>query len=127
MPTREPFAYALLRVVPDAERGETVNAGIVVFCRGRDFLGLRSALPAEKLRVLGADVDLEAVDEHLRALGLIAAGDPAGGPVAAAEASARFHWLVSPTSTVVQPSEVHTGLCTEPQETLDRLFEELVL
>lgn len=126
MPAREPFAYAILRVVPDAERGEALNAGIVLFCRGRDFLGLQAQVPSAKLRALGADVDLDAVAAQLRALELIAAGDPAGGPIAAGSASARFHWLVAPTSTVVQPSAVHTGLCEDPAATIQRLFRQLV-
>ena len=126
MPAREPFAYAILRVVPDAERGEALNAGIVLFCRGRDFLRLQAQVPSAKLRALGADVDLDAVAAQLRSLELIAAGDPAGGPIAAGSASARFHWLVAPTSTVVQPSAVHTGLCEDPAATIQRLFRQLV-
>ena len=126
MSGREPFAYALLRIIPDVERGEGVNAGVVLFCRGRDFLALRSAVPVNKLAALRAEVDLDALSSHLRALEMIAAGDPAGGPVASAPASARFHWLVAPTSTIVQPSQVHTGLCAEPAETLQKLFQQLV-
>jgi hypothetical protein len=127
VPAREPFAYALLRVVPDAERGETVNAGLVLFCSGRGFLAARGHLAAERLRALDATIDLEAVGDHLRTLVLIAAGDPAGGPIAAGSASARFHWLVAPSSTMVQPGPVHTGLCDDPARTLERLFRQLVL
>jgi hypothetical protein len=123
---REPFAYAILRVIPDAERGEAINAGIILFCRGRDFLEVRAAVPADKLRALNSDVDLDAVALHLHALELIAAGDRAGGSIANGSASARFNWLVAPTSTVVQPSEVHTGLCSDPEETIERLFRQLV-
>ena len=127
MPAREAFAYALLRVIPDAERGEALNVGIVLFCTGRNFLKLRSAVSAEKLRALHSDVDVDAVAGHMRALELIAAADPQGGPMASGSASARFNWLVAPSSTLVQPSEVHTGLCTDPEETIERLFLQLVL
>jgi hypothetical protein len=41
--------------------------------------------------------------------------------------SERFHWLVAPSSTVVQPSPVHTGLCTDPAMELDELVADLVL
>jgi hypothetical protein len=126
VPGREPFAYALLRLVPDADRGEAVNAGVILYCRGRDFLQLRAALPAERLRALRADIDLAAVADHIRSLELIAAGDPAGGPMAGQPSSARFNWLVAPSSTVLQPAEVHTGLCSDPAETLRRLFDQLV-
>lgn len=127
LPAREPFAYALLRVVPRAERGEAVNAGIVLFCRGRDFLALRAILPEQRLRALDPEADLPAISRHLDTLERIAAGDPLGGPMAAQPASARFHWLVAPTSTVVQPSEVHTGLSSDPADTLARLFRQLVV
>lgn len=127
MPGREPFAYALLRVVPDVGRGEAVNAGIVLFCRGLDFLELRSHVPTQKLHALNAVVDLDAVAEHLETLELIAAGDPAGGPMAQGPASSRFHWLVAPTSTMIQPSAVHTGLCSDPRKTIERLYRQLVV
>ena len=39
----------------------------------------------------------------------------------------RFHWLVSPSSTIVQPSEVHTGMTSDPAATLDHLFATLVV
>jgi len=123
---REPFAYALLRVIPDVQRGEGINAGVLLYCRGHNFLRLRAAVPEEKLRALDAELDLQAVAAQLRALELVAAGDAGGGPVAAGPQSARFHWLVAPTSTVVQPSAVHTGLCEDPGRTLDRLFRQLV-
>ncbi|MDQ6747391.1 MAG: DUF3037 domain-containing protein, partial [Candidatus Dormibacteraeota bacterium] len=98
-----------------------------LFCRGRDFLALRSRLPSERLRALDADVDLDAISDALRALELIAAGDLAGGPMASEPTSARFHWLVAPASTLVQPSAVHTGLLSEPVATLERLFQQLVV
>jgi Protein of unknown function (DUF3037) len=41
-------------------------------------------------------------------------------------AAERFHWLVAPSSTVIQPSEVHTGLCEDPAEELEHLYERLV-
>jgi hypothetical protein len=66
------------------------------------------------------------VQAHLEAAVRIAAGDPAGGPIAAFDQSQRFHWLVAPSSTILQASAVHTGLCEDPQETLDRLFCSLV-
>jgi hypothetical protein len=125
-PGRSPFQYAILRVVPRVERGECFNAGVVLHCRPRRFLAARVALDETRLRALAPDADAAAVDAHLRSLARIAAGDPGSGPIAALDASERFHWLVSPSSTIVQPSAVHTGLCEDPAETLDRLFESLV-
>ena len=120
------FAYSILRVVPRVERGEQLNAGVVLFCRRRGFLAARVELDELRLAALAPDVDPERVRAHLDALARIAAGDPAGGAVAALEPSERFGWLVAPSSTIVQPSPVHTGLCDDPGVMLDRLFSELV-
>jgi Protein of unknown function (DUF3037) len=125
-PRRNGFSYAILRVVPSVERGERINAGVVLFCRQRGFLGARVALDARRLAVLAPELDAGAVRGHLDGLVRVAEGDPAAGPIAALPQSERFGWLVAPSSTVVQPSEVHTGLCDDPARTLDELFEELV-
>jgi Protein of unknown function (DUF3037) len=121
-----PFQYAIVRVVPRVERGECVNAGVVLFCRPRRFLEARVALDEARLLALAPDVDLDAVRGHLDALSLIAAGDEAAGPIAALPASERFHWLVSPSSTIIQCSPVHTGLTDDPEGELDRLVAQLV-
>jgi hypothetical protein len=126
VPPRSPFQYAILRVVPRVERGECLNAGVVVFARTRDFLGMRVALDADRLRALDPGTDPGPVAAQLEGRARIAAGDPDAGPIARMPAHQRFHWLVAPSSTVVQPSAVHTGLCDDPQETLDRLFRSLV-
>ena len=122
-----PFSYAVLRVVPRVERGERLNAGVVVFCRPLRYLAARTFLDEQRLAALWPDLDPAAVRPHLTAIERVAAGDPDAGPIAALDETARFHWLVSPSSTIIQPSRVHTGLCASPAEQLDRLFESLVL
>ena len=121
-----PFQYAIVRVVPRVERGECVNAGVVLFCRPRRFLEARMALDEARLRALAPDADLDAVRGHLDALCRIAAGDPAAGPIAALPASERFHWIVAPASTIIQCSPVHTGLTDDPEGELERLMARLV-
>jgi hypothetical protein len=125
-PAPDQFAYAILRVVPRVERGEQLNAGVVLFCRRRRFLAAKVDLDERRLAALAPDLDPAQVRAHLDALARIAAGDPAGGAVAALEPSERFGWLVAPSSTIIQPSPVHTGLCEDPEEMLERLFAELV-
>ncbi len=128
MPARpeSPFQYAVLRVVPDVERGERINAGVVLFARTLDYLGAKVGLDEARLLALWPGADAQALARHLDGLARVAAGDPAGGPIAALPPSQRFHWLVSPASTVVQPSAVHTGLCADPHQALERLYERLV-
>jgi hypothetical protein len=116
----------MLRVVPRVERGECVNAGVVLFCRPRRFLAARVALDEARLLALAPDVDLAAVRGHLDALGRIADGDPAAGPIAALPPSERFHWIVAPASTIIQASPVHTGLTDDPEGELERLLARLV-
>lgn len=123
---RSQFQYAIVRVVPDVERGECLNAGVVLLCRPRRFLAARVRLDEAKLRALSPDADPAAILPHLAAIERIAAGDPAAGPMARLGQGERFHWLVAPSSTVIQVSEVHTGLCDDPKDELDHLFERLV-
>lgn len=125
-PARSPFSYAILRVVPRVERGECFNAGVVLFCRQRDFLGVKVGLDEGRLRALARDCSSEEVRGHLDALVRVAAGDDGGGAIARLPPSERFGWLVAPSSTIVQPSEVHTGLTADPAATLEQLFAELV-
>jgi Protein of unknown function (DUF3037) len=125
-PTRHPFAYAIVRVVPRVERGESMNAGIVLLCRPKRFLGARVALDEARLRALDPACDADEVRRHLATIERIAAGDPAGGPIASLTQAERYHWLVAPSSTIIQPSEAHTGLTADPAATLDHLFATLV-
>ena len=126
MPGGSPFSYAVYRVVPRVERGERMNVGVVVFSRPLGYLAAKTGLDEERLRALWPELDPEAVRPHLDALERIAAGAPDAGPIARLDETARFHWLVSPSSTIIQPSAVHTGLCGEPGKELDKLFERLV-
>ena len=126
MAGREDFQYAILRVVPDVERGESLNAGVVLFCRRLGFLGARTGLDAAALGALAPVCDPDEVRGHLAALERVAAGAADGGPIAELEPSERFHWLTAPSSTIVQASPVHTGLTSDPAAELEYLFERLV-
>jgi Protein of unknown function (DUF3037) len=122
-----PFSYALLRVVPRVERGERLNAGVVLYCREYDYLGMRAHVDETRIAALAPDLDLGPVHSHLAALCRVASGDPVAGALARLPPSERFGWLVSPSSTIIQPSEVHTGMTEDPEATLEHLFETLVM
>jgi len=121
------FQYAIWRVVPSVERGEALNVGVVVYCRRRQFLEARVLVDDDRLRALSADLDVAAVRRHLDGMVRVAAGDPDGGAVARLDQSERFGWLTAASSTIVQPSPIHTGLCDDPVAVLDRLFRRLVV
>ena len=128
-PDAKPFTYLILRVVPSVERGERVNVGVVLYCRQKGFLAARVALDPARLAALAPSMsgaDVREVGEHLAALVRVAEGAPDAGPIAALPASERFGWLAAPSSTIVQASEVHTGLSRDPEATLRSLFERLV-
>jgi Protein of unknown function (DUF3037) len=120
------FDYAVLRVVPRVEREEFLNAGVVVWCLAQDYLAARVGLDVDRLKALDATADVEAIRAHLEAVPRICAGDPTAGPVARLSAKERFHWLVSPRSTVLQTSAVHSGRTEAPDLALERLFRILV-
>ena len=123
---RTPFQYAVVRVVPRVERGEFVNAGVVLFCRARRFLAARTELDERALAALDGGCDASEVRAQLQTLEAVAAGDSAAGAVAALPQSERFHWITAPASTSVQCSPVHTGLTDDPEAELEHLFGALV-
>ncbi len=123
---RKPFEYAIVRVVPRVERGEAFNAGIVLMSRPSRFLGARVFLDEPVLVALAPDCEPGVVRDHLETIVAIADGVPDAGPIARLTMAERFHWLVAPSSTIIQPSEVHTGLTDDPATTLDHLFRTLV-
>ncbi|HUQ43777.1 MAG TPA: DUF3037 domain-containing protein [Candidatus Limnocylindria bacterium] len=129
----EPFEYAILRVVPRVERGEGVNVGVVVFCRTRSYLDARIDLGARHeaaLAALAPDLDLEAVRAHLDAIGRMISGggepDGDGDAITRLADPERFRWVTAPSSTMIQPSEVHGGMTEDAARSLDDLFERLV-
>jgi len=123
----KPFEYAVLRVIPRVERGECINAGVVLYCQADGYLGARVHLDADRLMALDPHADLEAMRAHLEAVRSVCAGGPEAGPVGRLPLRERFGFLVAPRSTVVQPSEVHTGLTDDPEAELERLLRSMVL
>ena len=126
MPEPNSFDYSIIRVVPRVERGEQINAGILLYCRARDFLGARIELDRERLRALAPELDADLVESHLQSILRICEGGAEAGPIGQLSQSERFHWLVSPRSTVIQLSPPHSGLCDQPTETLEHLIDVLV-
>lgn len=121
-----PFDYAVIRVVPRVEREEFINAGVIVHSPARRYLGCRFAFNEARLRALAPALDVAAVARHLDGLRAVCEGRPDSGPIARLPVGERFHWLVAPRSTVLQPSPVHAGLAEDPAAALERLFAALV-
>jgi hypothetical protein len=120
------YSYAIIRTVPRVERGECVNVGVILFVRTVGFLEARIELDEARVRALAPEVDLAQLRAHLEVFRSVAAGAPEGGPIAAQPPSARFHWLTSPRSTMIQTSPVHVGCTDDPEGTLEELLDTLV-
>ena len=120
------YDYAIVRVVPRVERGEFVNAGIILSCDIERILLARIELDEAALLALYAGVDLELVRGALASIPAICAGGTDAGPIAKLSARERFHWLVSPKSTIVQTSPVHSGQCSDLQTALEHLMNRMI-
>ncbi|KGH45413.1 MULTISPECIES: DUF3037 domain-containing protein [Modestobacter] len=127
MTGRDTFEYAVLRVVPRVERGESFNAGVLVYCRQRDYLGSRLHLDVDRLRALDPTADPVAITAALQAAADVCSAAVGAGAAGREALGSRFRWLTAPRSTVVQPSAVHTGLTADPDAEADRLLRLLVL
>ena len=127
MPERSSYDYAIIRVVPRVERGECINVGVILFCRTLGFLDARIHIDEARLLALAPDLDLPEVRRQLEAISLVCAGKAEAGSIGQLSRSERFHWLVSPRSTIIQTSPVHCGLSCDPTATLHHLLHTLVL
>ncbi|POX47623.1 DUF3037 domain-containing protein [Streptomyces sp. Ru71] len=123
---RDVYEYALLRVVPRVERGECINAGVLVYCRAQAYVGARTHLDEARLRALDPEADVPGIRAALRAVEEVCGGGPGAGQASGDDAGRRFRWLIAPRSTIVQPGPVHTGLTSDPSTETERLLNLLV-
>ncbi len=121
------FEYAVIRIVPRVEREEFLNIGVILYCKKQQFLQTRFIIDQERLHVFANYLDMAELNSNLCAFERICMGHKEAGPIAQLEPVLRFRWLTASRSTIVQTSKTHPGLCTDAQETLNRLFEKLVL
>jgi hypothetical protein len=120
------YDYAIIRVVPRVERGERINVGVILSCVDGDFLEGRFEIDETRLQALDPDIDLDAVRAAVASMTAVCRGGAAAGALGELSARERFRWLVSPRSTVVQPSRIHTGRARDPVAALEHLFATVV-
>jgi hypothetical protein len=121
------FEYAVIRVVPQVEREEFLNVGVILYCAKMKFLQCMCAVDEERLCSFSSRTDINDLKNHLHSFGEICRGSKDGGPIAQLDMPSRFRWLTATRSTVVQTSKVHPGLSVDPAKTLEKLYGELVL
>ena len=127
MPDKLLFEYAVIRVVPRVEREEFLNVGIILYCKQKKYLDCVYQLDKDKLKVLCPALECGDVEAHLLSFANICKGSRQAGSIGRLDLPSRFRWLTATRSTVVQTSKVHPGFCKDPAETLQKLFERLVL
>jgi hypothetical protein len=126
VPGEQTYDYAIIRVVPRVERGEAINVGVILSCPALDFLEARIELDPSRLLAIDPSADVEATRANLEMIPRVCRGGPDAGAIGELPQRSRFHWLVSPRSTIIQLSAVHTGRTSDPQKALDRLVETMV-
>lgn len=126
VPPRSAYQYAIVRVVPRVDRGECLNVGVILLCREYRYIDARTVLDEARLAAFAPDLPAASIRPHLDAIEAIARGEEGGGPLARLTPAERFHWLVAPASTIIQPSAVHTGLTDDPAAELAHLVDRLV-
>jgi len=120
------YDYAIIRVVPRVERGEMINVGVVLSCPAVEFLDAGVDVDEARLRALDETLDIEAIRAHLASIPAICRGGAEAGPIGSLPQRNRFHWLVSPRSTIIQMSPVHTGRTENPAAALEKLMDTMV-
>ena len=120
------YEYAVIRIMPRVEREEFLNVGVVLYCAGKKFLQAKYMLEEPRVISFCHTCDLQEIETYLNAFKQIADGATNAGPISKLTLPARFRWLTATRSTVVQTSKVHPGMCTEPSEMLQKLFNDLV-
>lgn len=121
------YEYAVVRIVPRVEREEFLNVGVILYCPKKGFLKVRYQLDAARLKAFSCNLEVAELEEYLKTLERICIGGKNGGPIGVLPIASRFRWLTATRSTIIQTSKIHPGFCFEPEETLDRLYHQLVL
>ena len=127
MQDRTLFEYAVIRVVPRVDREEFLNIGIILYCAKQKYLKMLHALDVERLHCFSGHLDMDELKEHLWSFERICNGDNKGGPIAKLDIPSRFRWLTATRSTILQTSKTHPGLCVDAEETINKLYAQLVV
>jgi hypothetical protein len=127
MPGNHLYEYAVIRVMPRVEREEFLNVGVIIYTRKPKFLEAVYHMDEKRLAAFCSHLDLTDLEANLNSFVRICKGDADAGPIAKLDNAGRFRWLTATRSTIVQCSKVHPGFCHDPKETLDKLFQQLVL
>ena len=120
------FEYAVVRLVPQVEREEFINIGVLMYCRQQRYAEILFHLDKKRCSVLFKGIDFALINAHLNSMRDICQGNKAGGDLAKLDQTERFRWLTAKRSTLIQCSSVHPGYCIDAKAMHRELFEKLV-
>lgn len=127
MQNRVTYEFAVIRVVPKVERQEFLNVGVILFSKPKKYLAIKYNIDENRLNAFSTNIDIEMLNDSLKAWEMVCEGTANGGPIGQLDLAERFRWLVASRSTIIQSSKTHPGLCHNPQQVLEDLFELYVL
>lgn len=120
------YEYAVIRVVPRPEREEFLNVGIVMFSKRAKYIKMLYKIDNARIQPFCGEFDVQDLPEYLHAFDRICNGAKNAGLIAGFDIPSRFRWLTAVRSSVIQTSRPHPGFCEDLDQTLHRLFKELV-
>jgi len=127
MQDRVTYEFAIIRLVPKVERGEFINVGAIVFSKRKKFLGMKFLVNRKRIQAFTSEIEPDIIEDYLKAWEKVCEGEPKGGAIGKLDLPSRFRWLTASRSTIIQSSKPHPGLCFDPEQELENLFEKNVL
>lgn len=121
------YEFSVIRLVPKVEREEFLNIGVIVFSKRKRYLDIKYLLDEQRIKAFAPAIDLDLIKDYLKGWELVCQGGRGGGKIGQAELPYRFRWLTANRSTILQSARPHSGLCFEPEQVLERLFERYVM
>lgn len=126
------YEYSILRYVPDIERGEFVNVGLIMMCKRYRWIHTRIILNRERISGFFPEADIRCLERQIKAFEGSDIPDPSL-PV-----EERYRWMVATKSAIIQCSPSHPGILCCPDEAtqweikdallhlFDRLLQRLI-
>lgn len=115
--------YSILRYIPDLERGEGANIGVVLFCPPLKFLKARTARGNDRVRRFfrSSELDLRRINAFKEAF-----EERVSIEAERIETLEDFRTFIGTRANQLRLSEPRPMKVLDPEETLSELFDELV-
>ncbi|MGV8992712.1 MAG: DUF3037 domain-containing protein [Flavobacterium sp.] len=125
MQERNLYEYAIIRLLPNVEREEFLNVGLILFCKHKKFIKVAFEVDENRLKAF-AELDVDFIKANLFAFQNIANADKNAGLVATFDLPSRFRWLTAMRSSMIQTSRPHPGICENLEDTFNRIYQQNV-